>query len=68
MNAFAKKSGLTQPAISIMESTQPNPKLDSLLRMARALGLNLGEVLDQALRNVESPTTIPRAGPRKRPK
>lgn len=60
MNALAKKTGLSQPAISILESSQPNPKLDSLLRIARALDLNPGKVLLQALRNVECP---PRAKP-----
>lgn len=53
MNRLAKLSGVTQPAISILESSKRNPKLDSLLRISRALGLNLGEILAQAIRNVE---------------
>lgn len=52
MNRLAKATGLTQPTISILESSQPNPKLDSLLRIATALDLNLGDVLKKAIRNV----------------
>ena len=67
MNALAKKTGLSQPAISILESSQPNPKLDSLLKIARALDLNLGEILQQALRNVEHPTpSIPTSSRKRR--
>lgn len=52
MNRLSKMTGLTQPTISILESSQPNPKLDSLLRIARALDLNIGDVLKRATRNV----------------
>lgn len=53
MNVLAKKTGLTQPMISILESRQPNPKLDSLLRIARALDVDLGTVVKQALKNTD---------------
>lgn len=60
MNVLAKKTGLSQPMISILESSQPNPKLDTLLRLANALELNLGVVIQQALVNVT-------AGPKTKP-
>lgn len=52
MNQLAKKAGMTQPMISILESSQPNPKLDSLLKISRALDLSLDRVLAKALRQV----------------
>jgi transcriptional regulator with XRE-family HTH domain len=61
MNGLAKATGLTQPTISILESSQPNPKLDSLLRIARALELNLGDVLKEAIRNVNQDNTESKA-------
>ncbi len=54
MNALAKLTGLTQPTISILEAKQPNPKLDSLLRIARALDVNLGDVIKKACRCIEN--------------
>ncbi|HMO65234.1 MAG TPA: helix-turn-helix transcriptional regulator [Verrucomicrobiota bacterium] len=55
MNQLARLAGVTQPTISILESSQPNPKLTSLLKLTRALDLNLGVLIQQALANVESP-------------
>jgi len=55
MNRLAKLAGLTQGGISFLEASQPNPKLENLLKLARALGLNLGDILKQAIRNVEKP-------------
>lgn len=54
MNQLAKKAGLTQPMISIIESSQPNPKLDSLLRISRALDVDLGSILSRAVKNIET--------------
>ncbi len=54
MNALAKKAGLSQPMISILESSQPNPKLDTLLRISTVLELNLGIVVQQALANISA--------------
>lgn len=51
MNELARRTGLRQPTISILESSQPNPKLDSLLRIAAALGLDLGTVISKAIKN-----------------
>lgn len=58
MNRLAKKAGLTQPTISILESSQPNPKLDSLLRIGRALELNVADVLKRAMRNVSKRAAV----------
>lgn len=52
MNELARRTGLRQPTISILESGQPNPKLDSLLRIAAALELDLGDVISKAVRSV----------------
>lgn len=49
MNELARRTGLRQPTISILESSQPNPKLDTLLRIAEALELDLGAVITQAV-------------------
>lgn len=48
MNGLAKKSGLSQAMISILESSQPNPRLDTLLRLADALDVDLGSVIRRA--------------------
>lgn len=53
MNRLAEKSGLSQAFVSSFETTPWNPTLDSLLRIARALDVNLGDVLKQAIRNTE---------------
>lgn len=50
MNQLAKKAGLTQPAISILEASQPNPKLDTLLRLSEALEIDLPRVLQKAMK------------------
>ncbi len=62
MNMLAAKAGLSQSFVSSFETapTNPaldrtpwNPTLDSLLRMAKVLEVNLGDVLKRAIRNVE---------------
>lgn len=61
MNMLAEKAGLSQSFVSTFESapTNPvtdntpwNPTLDTLLRMATVLEVNLGDILKQAIRNV----------------
>jgi transcriptional regulator with XRE-family HTH domain len=49
MNQLAKEAGLTQPAISILEASQPNPKLDTLLRLSKALDADLPNILKKAM-------------------
>jgi transcriptional regulator with XRE-family HTH domain len=62
MNMLASKAGLSQSFVSSFESapvnpvldkTPWNPTLDSLLRMAKVLEVNLGDILKKAIRNVE---------------
>jgi transcriptional regulator with XRE-family HTH domain len=62
MNMLASKAGLSQSFVSSFESahrnptfdqTPWNPTLDSLLRMAKVLDVNLGDVLRRAIVNVE---------------
>jgi transcriptional regulator with XRE-family HTH domain len=61
MNKLAEKAGLSQSFISSFETiptqasadqTPWNPTLDSLLRIAKVLELNLGDVLKKAIRNI----------------
>lgn len=52
MNELARRTGLRQPTISILESSPPNPKLDSLIRIADALGVDLGAVISKAVKNM----------------
>ena len=48
MNLLAKRAGLSQPMISLVERDLRNPTLDTLLRMANALELDLSRVIAQA--------------------
>jgi transcriptional regulator with XRE-family HTH domain len=50
--SLAEKSGLSQSLISSLETVPWNPTLDTLLRIAEVLGLDLGEVITKARRNV----------------
>lgn len=65
MNLLAKKSGLSQAMISILESSQPNPKLDTLLRLADALDLDLGAVIRRATAHVTAAPPTPIAARRR---
>ena len=49
---LAVLTGLNQSTTSRLENYHENPSLDSLLRVADAMNLNLGEMLKQAIRNV----------------
>jgi transcriptional regulator with XRE-family HTH domain len=53
MNRLAEKAGLSQSLVSSFEKTPWNPTLDTLLRIAKALEINLGDVLKQAIQNVD---------------
>jgi transcriptional regulator with XRE-family HTH domain len=48
MNVVAQRSGLSQSIVSLIERDLRNPTLDTLLRMAEAIGIDLGEILVQA--------------------
>jgi len=52
-NKLAYLTGLNQSTVSRLENYHDNPTLDSLLRVADALELNLGEVLKQAIENMD---------------
>jgi transcriptional regulator with XRE-family HTH domain len=51
-NALAYKAGLNQSTVSRLENFADNPTLDSLLRIADVLELNLGDVVKRAIQNV----------------
>lgn len=48
MNGVAKKAGLSQQMISYVERGLRNPTLDTLLRIADALDIDLWRVIKQA--------------------
>ena len=48
MTALGEKAGLSQQAISYMERELRIPNLDTLLRIANALEISLGDVIKQA--------------------
>jgi transcriptional regulator with XRE-family HTH domain len=47
-NSLAEKSGLSQSLISTLETNPWNPTLDTLLRIADALNVDLGEIISKA--------------------
>ena len=52
-NKLASLTGLNQSTVSRLENYHENPTMDSLLRVADVLKVNLGDVIKQAIRNVE---------------
>lgn len=50
MNAVAERSGLSQPMVSLVERELRNPTIDTLLRLAIALELDLADVVARAQR------------------
>lgn len=52
-NKLSYLTGLNQSTVSRLENYHDNPTMDSLMRVADALELNLGEVLKQAIQNVD---------------
>jgi transcriptional regulator with XRE-family HTH domain len=48
MNILAQKSGLSQAMISLVERDLRNPTLDTLLRIAFALEIDLAEIIKRA--------------------
>ena len=48
MNQLAERSGLSQSMISLLEHDLRNPTLDTLLRIADALELDLAAVIEDA--------------------
>ena len=54
MNQVAERSGLSQPMISLVERDLRNPTLDTLLRIADVLEVDLSNVLIQASKEARS--------------
>lgn len=48
MNVLAARAGLSQSMVSRLENLQGNPTLDSLLRIADVLDLELGRLITEA--------------------
>lgn len=48
MNKVAQRSGLSHSIVSLIERDLRNPTLDTLLRIAEAIGIDLGEIITRA--------------------
>lgn len=48
MNVVAQRSGLSHSIVSLVERDLRNPTLDTLLRIAEAIGVDLGEIITRA--------------------
>ena len=48
MNVVAQRSGLSHSIVSLIERDLRNPTLDTLLRIAEAIEVDLGKVITQA--------------------
>lgn len=49
MNEVAQRSGLSQQMVSYVERGMRNPTLETLLRIAAAMEIDLAKTLDQAI-------------------
>jgi transcriptional regulator with XRE-family HTH domain len=56
MNVVAQRSGLSHSIISLVERDLRNPTLDTLLRLAEVLNVDLGDVIKQARRELSKAT------------
>jgi transcriptional regulator with XRE-family HTH domain len=52
MNVVAQRSGLSHSIVSLIERDLRNPTLDTLLRIADAIEVDLGEILTRARKGV----------------
>lgn len=55
MNVVAQRSGLSQSIVSLIERDLRNPTLDTLLRIADAIEIDLGEILTRARKEASKP-------------
>jgi transcriptional regulator with XRE-family HTH domain len=55
MNGVAERAGLSQSMVSLVEREERNPTLETLLRIATALDLDLADVLQRAQRTAARP-------------
>jgi len=53
MNVVAQRSGLSHSIISLIERDLRNPTLDTLLRIAEAIDIDLGEVITRARKDLK---------------
>ena len=53
-NALAEQAGLSQSLISTLETNPWNPTIDTLLRIADALKVDLGEIITKARKRIQS--------------
>jgi transcriptional regulator with XRE-family HTH domain len=51
MNAVAERAGLSQQMVSYVEREMRNPTLETLLRIAAAIGIDFVQVLQKAVRS-----------------
>jgi len=53
-NSLAEQAGLSQSLISTLETNPWNPTIDTLLRIADALKVDLGEIITKARRRIQN--------------
>ena len=53
MNVVAQRSGLSHSIISLIERDMRNPTLDTLLRIADAIDVDLGKILTRARKELD---------------
>lgn len=51
MNTVAERAGLSQQMVSYVEREMRNPTLETLLRIAAAIEVNLADVLGRAIKD-----------------
>jgi transcriptional regulator with XRE-family HTH domain len=59
--AVAQDSGLSQPSIGYIEKRMRIPSLETTLRLAKALNVDLGEIIRQAQKEILAEEKIRRA-------
>ena len=52
-NALAAKAGVNQSLVSAIEKEPWNPTVSTLLRIAKALKIDLGEIITKACKRIE---------------
>jgi transcriptional regulator with XRE-family HTH domain len=53
LNVLAQQAGLSRQMISFVEHEERNPSLDTLLRMAEVLGVELEDLIRKARKNAK---------------
>ena len=62
MNVVAQRSGLSHSIVSLVERDLRNPTLDTLLRMAEAIEVDLGEIIMRARKQAAGQKNNPTKG------